>query len=377
MGDISDTTSPVHGGKKIIILCEKVTREDIKVRFYDPEPGHTWEAWGDLSAADVHKQYALSLKTPAFQNGLLNDIKRVHVELVKPSDETTSEPQEFFYLPSSDTQVPELHNINGSSPPLKTPPSMQHSPAYNNGNGVSITVDKIKNERNCRASVKQESVDPGWNIINTPQGSPLKPFTSNDSAENTTYYKNPYQTFNGINGYHPGIQNHHHLNQQNSHSSYIPNIPSNSSQHCANFTNIQHMPNMSPIHQQNSPDYQGIAELDINSTQYNSHVRQNGAHQLVDFENGVAQLSDKIEAFTVSDTIKVLTSMGEMKGVQSGNKRSSKSAALESGSNIVPREMAKISDLETPEVSAQLNTPNESGNLSSYNLVNCTKVNDI
>ena len=32
MMDISDLSSPLEGGKKIIILCEKVTREDIKVR---------------------------------------------------------------------------------------------------------------------------------------------------------------------------------------------------------------------------------------------------------------------------------------------------------------------------------------------------------
>ena len=31
MMDISDVSSPLEGGKKIIILCEKVTREDIKV----------------------------------------------------------------------------------------------------------------------------------------------------------------------------------------------------------------------------------------------------------------------------------------------------------------------------------------------------------
>ena len=29
--DISDTTAPAEGGKKILIFCEKVAREDIKV----------------------------------------------------------------------------------------------------------------------------------------------------------------------------------------------------------------------------------------------------------------------------------------------------------------------------------------------------------
>ena len=30
--DISDNSSSVEGGKKIILLCEKITREDIKVK---------------------------------------------------------------------------------------------------------------------------------------------------------------------------------------------------------------------------------------------------------------------------------------------------------------------------------------------------------
>ena len=46
--DISETEAPVEGGKKIIILCEKVLREDIKVRFWDPLSG--WEGWGQFSA---------------------------------------------------------------------------------------------------------------------------------------------------------------------------------------------------------------------------------------------------------------------------------------------------------------------------------------
>ena len=46
--DISETEAPVEGGKKIILLCEKVLREDVKVRFWDPLSG--WEGWGQFSA---------------------------------------------------------------------------------------------------------------------------------------------------------------------------------------------------------------------------------------------------------------------------------------------------------------------------------------
>merc|ERR1711988_1265969 len=39
--DMSDNTAPADGGKKIIILCEKVSKEDIKVRFYDYNAGRS------------------------------------------------------------------------------------------------------------------------------------------------------------------------------------------------------------------------------------------------------------------------------------------------------------------------------------------------
>ena len=42
--DMSDNTAPAEGGKKIIILCEKVSKEDIKVRFFDY---NGWEEWAD------------------------------------------------------------------------------------------------------------------------------------------------------------------------------------------------------------------------------------------------------------------------------------------------------------------------------------------
>ena len=97
IADLSETAAPVAGGKKIILLCEKVAREDIKVRFYDPDS--QWEGWGDFQPADVHKQYAISLKTPRYQHQDITEKKRVFIELVKPSDSNRSDPKEFFFLP--------------------------------------------------------------------------------------------------------------------------------------------------------------------------------------------------------------------------------------------------------------------------------------
>merc|ERR1712183_158434 len=100
---ISAVSSPVERGKKIIILCEKVTREDIKVRFYDPEAG--WEGWGVFGPNDVHKQYAISLVTPPYTGPPPPPptSRRVLVELVKPSEETSSEPHQFWYLNTTAT----------------------------------------------------------------------------------------------------------------------------------------------------------------------------------------------------------------------------------------------------------------------------------
>ena len=100
--DISDVVSPAEGGKKIIILCEKVTREDIKVRFYD---SYAWEAWGEFNPSEVHKQYAISMKTPRYKDVNIKEKTKVFVELVKPTDESTSEPQDFYYLPTDPGKV--------------------------------------------------------------------------------------------------------------------------------------------------------------------------------------------------------------------------------------------------------------------------------
>merc|ERR1712025_844244 len=98
--DMSDNSSSVEGGKKIILLCEKITREDIKVRFFDPING--WEGWGQFSASNVHKQYGISLMTPAYTHPLTGaGVRKVRMELVKPSDGATSEHLDFYYTNTS------------------------------------------------------------------------------------------------------------------------------------------------------------------------------------------------------------------------------------------------------------------------------------
>ncbi|CAL4103769.1 unnamed protein product [Meganyctiphanes norvegica] len=103
---LSDCTSSVAGGKEIILLCDKVTKEDIQVRFYEVKDGMIyWEAFGDFQASDVHKQVAISFKTPRYKILEIENPVKTYIELVRPSDNMKSEARPFTYLPlDSDPQ---------------------------------------------------------------------------------------------------------------------------------------------------------------------------------------------------------------------------------------------------------------------------------
>lgn len=54
---LSDCCCTVAGGKEMILLCEKVAKEDIQVRFFEERDGQTvWEGFADFQPTHVHKQ---------------------------------------------------------------------------------------------------------------------------------------------------------------------------------------------------------------------------------------------------------------------------------------------------------------------------------
>lgn len=67
---LSHCSAPVSGGREVILLCEKVAKEDIAVRFYEEQPDGqvVWEANGDFQHNNVHKQVAITFKTPAYRD---------------------------------------------------------------------------------------------------------------------------------------------------------------------------------------------------------------------------------------------------------------------------------------------------------------------
>nr|XP_010311473.1 PREDICTED: nuclear factor NF-kappa-B p105 subunit [Balearica regulorum gibbericeps] len=94
------TAGCVTGGEEIYLLCDKVQKDDIQIRFYEEdENGSVWEGFGDFSPTDVHRQFAIVFKTPKYRDVNITKPASVFVQLRRKSDLETSEPKPFLYYP--------------------------------------------------------------------------------------------------------------------------------------------------------------------------------------------------------------------------------------------------------------------------------------
>ncbi|XP_055970102.1 nuclear factor NF-kappa-B p105 subunit isoform X2 [Sorex fumeus] len=94
------TAGCVTGGEEIYLLCDKVQKDDIQIRFYEEqENGGVWEGFGDFSPTDVHRQFAIVFKTPKYKDVNITKPASVFVQLRRKSDLETSEPKPFLYYP--------------------------------------------------------------------------------------------------------------------------------------------------------------------------------------------------------------------------------------------------------------------------------------
>ncbi|KAM9795569.1 nuclear factor NF-kappa-B p105 subunit [Neosynchiropus ocellatus] len=95
------TAGCVSGGEEVYLLCDKVQKDDIQVQFYEEDDSGyvTWQALGDFSPTDVHRQFAIVFKTPKYRDQNLQRPAPVFVQLRRKSDGETSEPKPFTYHP--------------------------------------------------------------------------------------------------------------------------------------------------------------------------------------------------------------------------------------------------------------------------------------
>lgn len=97
---LSSVAGSAAGGEDIILLVEKVSKKNIQVRFFElRDDDLVWEAFGDFSDADVHHQYAITVRTPAYKNKDIDKSVDVSIELVRKSDDERSAPVDFRYKP--------------------------------------------------------------------------------------------------------------------------------------------------------------------------------------------------------------------------------------------------------------------------------------
>ncbi|XP_034475236.1 embryonic polarity protein dorsal isoform X2 [Drosophila innubila] len=95
-------SSKMSGGDEIIMLCDKVSKNDIRIRFFETndEGDVVWEADATFQNQDVYKQMAIVFRTPRYRNPETQKGVQVELQLVRPSDGATSEPRPFEYYPN-------------------------------------------------------------------------------------------------------------------------------------------------------------------------------------------------------------------------------------------------------------------------------------
>jgi len=97
---LTETSGPVAGGKEILLFCDKITKDDIQIRFYEEQNGHlVWEGFGDFQPSDVHKQYGICFRTPRYKNIEIEQPVQVQLQLKRPSDGAMSESRTFEFIP--------------------------------------------------------------------------------------------------------------------------------------------------------------------------------------------------------------------------------------------------------------------------------------
>ncbi|XP_017018545.1 nuclear factor NF-kappa-B p110 subunit [Drosophila kikkawai] len=99
---LSKPTGGVMGNDELILLVEKVSKKNIRVRFFEEdEDGETvWEAFAKFRESDVHHQYAIVCQTPPYKDKDVDREVGVSIELIRPSDDERSYPPlPFRYKP--------------------------------------------------------------------------------------------------------------------------------------------------------------------------------------------------------------------------------------------------------------------------------------
>lgn len=97
---LSHCSAPATGGREVILLCDRISKDDIQIRFYEERDEKLiWETHTDLAPTDIHKQVAICFKTPKYYNENITQPVMCKIQLKRISDKQVSEPRLFQFLP--------------------------------------------------------------------------------------------------------------------------------------------------------------------------------------------------------------------------------------------------------------------------------------
>jgi len=143
---ISAFSGSVSGGDEIFIFIERVKKGDIQVKFFqlDDNEEKVWEEFAEFTEGDVHHQYAIAFKTPAYRDQTVSEDVNVFFELYRPSDAAFSEPKAFRYKPREEVRLGKRARIATRSQPLPSRPVKHDNEAQRVPNGeASLKLESI------------------------------------------------------------------------------------------------------------------------------------------------------------------------------------------------------------------------------------------
>lgn len=104
---VSRISASVLGGTEVFIFIERVKKDDIRVRFFEEneDDERVWQAFADFTENDVHHQYAIAFKTPAYRDKEVTEEVNVYFELYRRSDEAISDRRAFTFKPAEEARL--------------------------------------------------------------------------------------------------------------------------------------------------------------------------------------------------------------------------------------------------------------------------------
>ena len=99
---LSHVSGSAEGGQRLCILCENVSKNDIKIVFKNPLNG--WQAEAEFFPPEVHEHVSIVFLSPAYTAEEIDEPVKVELHLRKKSDPEACSIVEYIYIPKEVVQ---------------------------------------------------------------------------------------------------------------------------------------------------------------------------------------------------------------------------------------------------------------------------------